>query len=32
MENFPYKMLADKNLEMSDIYNVLDDDSGMAGR
>jgi peroxiredoxin (alkyl hydroperoxide reductase subunit C) len=25
-------MLADKNLEMSDIYNVLDDDSGMAGR
>ncbi len=32
MADFPYKMLADKNLEMSDIYNVLDDESGMAGR
>ena len=32
MEGFPYKMIADKNLEMSDIYNVLDEESGMAGR
>lgn len=32
MENFPYKMIADKNLEMSDVYNVLDDESGMAWR
>ena len=32
MENFPYKMLADKTLEVSDIYNVLDEESGMAGR
>jgi alkyl hydroperoxide reductase subunit AhpC len=32
MENFDYKMLADKNLEISDIYNVLDEESGMAGR
>jgi peroxiredoxin (alkyl hydroperoxide reductase subunit C) len=32
MENFPYKMLADKTLEVSDIYNVLDEESWMAGR
>lgn len=32
MENFPYKMIADKNLEMSDIYNVLDEESWMAWR
>lgn len=32
MEWFPYKMIADKNLEMSDVYNVLDEESGMAGR
>ncbi len=32
MENFPYKMLSDKNLEVSDFYNVLDEESGMAGR
>lgn len=32
MQNFPYKMIADKNLEMSDVYNVLDEESGMAWR
>jgi len=32
MENFDYKMLADHNLVVSDIYNVLDEESGMAGR
>ena len=32
MEGFDYKMLADCNLEMSDIYNVLDEKAGMAGR
>ena len=32
MEGFPYKMIADKSLEMSDVYNVLDEESGMAGR
>lgn len=32
MEGFPYKMLADKTLEASDMYNVLDEDAGMAGR
>lgn len=32
MQGFPYKMIADKNLEMSDIYNVLDEESGMSGR
>jgi len=25
MENFPYKMLSDHNLEVADIYNILDD-------
>ncbi len=32
MEDFPYKMLADHGLETSDIYNILDDESGIAGR
>jgi len=32
MENFPYKMLSDHGLEISDIYNILDDESGIAGR
>ncbi len=32
MTGFPYKMIADKNLEMSEVYNVLDEESGMAGR
>ncbi len=32
MENFDYKMLSDHNLVVSDIYNVLDEESGMAGR
>ena len=32
MQNFPYKMLSDKNLEVSDIYNVLDEKSWMAWR
>ena len=32
MENFDYKMLADHNLVVSDIYNVLDEESGMAWR
>ena len=32
MKNFDYKMLSDHNLSVSDIYNVLDEESGMAGR
>ena len=32
MENFDYKMLSDHTLEYSDIFNVLDEKSGMAGR
>ena len=32
MEGFDYKMMADCNLEVSDIYNVLDEKAGMAGR
>jgi len=32
MEGFDYKMLSDGNLEVSDVYNVLDEKSGMAGR
>ena len=32
MQNFPYKMLADHWLYASDIYNVLDEKSGIAGR
>jgi len=32
MKDFPYKMLSDKTLEISDVYNVLDEESGMAWR
>ena len=32
MEGFDYKMMADCNLEVSDIYNVLDEKAWMAGR
>ncbi len=32
MKNFPYKMLADHNLEVADIYNILDEKTGIAGR
>jgi peroxiredoxin len=32
MKNFDYKMLSDHTLEYSDIFNVLDEKSGMAGR
>lgn len=32
MQNFPYKMLADHNLEVADMYNILDEDSWIAGR
>jgi len=32
MENFEYKMMADWNLEVSDIYNVLDEKAWMAWR
>nr|MDD3720452.1 peroxiredoxin [Candidatus Gracilibacteria bacterium] len=32
MQNFPYMMLADHNLEVADAYNILDEDSGIAGR
>ena len=32
MENFPYKMLADHNLEVADIYNILDEETGIAWR
>ncbi len=32
MKNFPYKMLADHNLEVADIYNILDEETGIAGR
>jgi len=32
MENFPYKMLSDHNLEVADIYNILDEETGIAGR
>lgn len=32
MKDFPYKMLADHTLEVSDAYNILDYKSGMAGR
>ena len=32
MEGFPYKMLSDHNLEISDAYNVLDEKTGVAGR
>lgn len=32
MQWFPYKMLADHLSELSDIYNILDEESWMAGR
>jgi peroxiredoxin (alkyl hydroperoxide reductase subunit C) len=32
MEWFPYKMLADHNLEVADIYNILDEQTGIAWR
>lgn len=32
MNNFPYKMLADKTTAISDIYNLLDTSEGTAGR
>ncbi len=32
MQGFPYKMLADKWLNVSEIYNVLDENSSMAWR
>lgn len=32
MQGFSYKMIADKNMEMSDVYNILDEEAGMAWR
>ena len=32
MKNFPYKMLADHNLEVADMYNILDEKTGIAWR
>lgn len=32
MKGFPYKMLADHNLETADAYNILDEKTGIAGR
>ncbi len=32
MENFPYTMLADHNTWVADLYNILDEESGIAGR
>lgn len=32
MKWFPYKMLADHNLETADSYNILDEKTGIAGR
>jgi len=32
MENFPYIMLADHNTWVADMYNILDEESGIAGR
>jgi peroxiredoxin (alkyl hydroperoxide reductase subunit C) len=32
MENFPYTMLADHNLEVASMYNILDEKTGIAGR
>lgn len=32
MKDFPYKMLADHNLETADAYNILDEETGIAGR
>jgi len=30
MKNFPYKMLADHSTEVSYMYNLLDEESGIA--
>jgi len=32
MQDFPYKMLADHNLETADMYNILDEKTGIAWR
>ena len=32
MKNFPYKMLADHSTELADTFNILDEESGIAGR
>lgn len=32
MQNFPYKMLADHGLQTAERYNILDEESGIAGR
>jgi len=32
MENFPYIMLSDHNLEVASVYNILDEKTGIAGR
>ena len=32
MKGFPYKMLADHSTDVADIYNILDEESGIAGR
>lgn len=32
MENFPYTMLADHNTGVADVYNLLDEQTGIAGR
>ncbi len=32
MKNFPYKMLADHNLSTADAYNILDEETWLAGR
>lgn len=32
MKNFPYKMLADHTWEVAEMYNILDNESGMAWR
>ncbi len=32
MQNFPYKMLADHTTEIADIYNILDENTGIAWR
>ncbi len=32
MENFPYTMLADHNTGVADVYNILDEKTGIAGR
>ncbi len=32
MQNFPYKMLADHNLDVADMYNILDEETWIAWR